>query len=413
MALEPFSLLLKRLIQTGMKLPTLKLRKDQERRVLAGHLWIYSNEIDTRETPLKQFSPGELVAVHSHRNKWIAHAYVNPRSLISARVISRHPTETLDEALLTKRISNALALRERLFNNRCYRLVYGESDLLPGLVVDRFGDYLSLQITTAGMETVLKQIIGVLENLLKPAGILLRNDTPVRELEGLEQSVSVASGEIPEKVRLEENGAQFETSLTEGQKSGWFYDQAGNRARMQRYIRDGDSVLDICAYAGAWGVTAALAGAAEINCVDTSQAALEQSGRNAELNNVAERVETQQGDAFDVLKGLAAEKRRYDVVILDPPAFIKRRKDQKQGEQAYSRLNSLGLEVLKNDGILITSSCSFHMDQSKLQNAVRQGAVRQNTQLRLLEFGQQRQDHPVHPAIPETAYLKTLFFHKS
>ena len=396
-----------------MKLPILKLRKDQERRILAGHLWIYSNEIDTRETPLKQFSPGQQVAIHTHRNKWVAHAYVNPRSLICARVISRHPAEILDEELLTRRISNALALRERLFDSRCYRLVYGDSDLLPGLVVDRFGDYLSLQITTAGMEAVQAQIISVLEKLLKPAGILLRNDTSVRELEGLEQSVSVVTGNIPDKVRLEENGAHFETSLREGQKSGWFYDQAGNRERMRRYIREGDSVLDICSYAGAWGVTAALAGAAEVSCVDASQAALEQTGSNAELNKVAERVETRQGDAFDVLRQMASDGRRFDMVILDPPAFIKRRKDQKQGEQAYRRLNSLGLEVLKNDGILITSSCSFHMEQSKLQNTVRQASVRQNIRLRLLEFGQQRQDHPVHPAIPETAYLKTLFFHKS
>ena len=169
-----------------MKLPILKLRKDQERRILAGHLWIYSNEIDTKETPLKEFSPGQQVAVHSHRNKWIAHAYVNPHSLISARVISRHPTEILEVALLTKRIGNALALRERLFDNGCYRLVYAESDWLPGLVVDRFGDYLSVQITTAGMEAVKGQVIAVLEQLLSPSGILLRNDIPVRELEGLE-----------------------------------------------------------------------------------------------------------------------------------------------------------------------------------------------------------------------------------
>lgn len=396
-----------------MKLPTLKLRKDQERRILAGHLWIYSNEIDTKETPLKQFSAGQMVAIHSHRNKWVAHAYINPHSLITARVISRHPTETLDEEVLTKRIGNALALRERLFDNHCYRLVYGESDLLPGLVVDRFGDYLSVQITTAGMDNVQNQILGVLDQLLKPAGILLRNDIPVRELEGLKQFVSVASGEIPDKVRLQENGAIFETSLTEGQKSGWFYDQAGNRERMQRYIREGDSVLDICSYAGAWGVTAALSGASDALCVDTSQSALEQAKQNAELNNVADKVSTKQGDAFDMLKKLASDGKRYDLVVLDPPAFIKRRKDQKEGEQAYRRLNALGLEVLKDDGILITSSCSFHMDQSKLLNVTRQAAIKQNTNLRLLEYGQQRQDHPVHPAIPETAYLKTLFFHKS
>ena len=395
-----------------MKLPILKLRKDQERRILAGHLWIYSNEIDTKETPLKEFSPGQQVAVHSHRNKWIAHAYVNPHSLISARVISRHPTEILEEALLTKRIGNALALRERLFDNGCYRLVYAESDWLPGLVVDRFGDYLSVQITTAGMEAVKGQVIAVLEQLLSPSGILLRNDIPVRELEGLEQYVTLASGDIPESVRLGENGEIFETSLTEGQKSGWFYDQAGNRERMRRYVRAGDSVLYICSYAGAWGVTAALSGAAEVLCVDASQPALEQTARNAALNSVQEQVATLHGDAFEMLKKLAADGRRYNMVILDPPAFIKRRRDAKEGEQAYHRLNSLGLEVLNSDGILVTSSCSFHMEQSKLLNVTRQAAIKQNAGLRLLEYGQQRQDHPVHPAIPETAYLKTLFLHK-
>jgi 23S rRNA (cytosine1962-C5)-methyltransferase len=395
-----------------MKLPTLKLRKDQERRILAGHLWIYSNEIDTAETPLKQFSPGQQVAVHSHRNKWIAHAYVNPHSLISARVISRHPTETLDEALLKRRIADALALRERLFDNRCYRLVYGESDWLPGLVVDRFGDYLGVQITTAGMEAVKAQVIAVLEELLAPAGILLRNDIRVRELEGLEQYVAVASGDIPESIRLEENGVLFETSLREGQKSGWFYDQAGNRERMRRYVREGDKVLDICSYAGAWGVTAALSGAAEVLCIDASQPALEQTRHNAAINGVEQHIATQQGEMFEVLKKLASGGKRYDMVILDPPAFIKRRKDRKEGEQAYRRLNALGLDVLKNDGILVTSSCSFHMEQSQLLNVTRQAAVRQNADLRLLEYGQQRQDHPVHPAIAETAYLKTLFLHK-
>ncbi|MEJ2309059.1 MAG: class I SAM-dependent rRNA methyltransferase [Gammaproteobacteria bacterium] len=395
-----------------MKLPTLKLRKDQERRILAGHLWIYSNEIDTAETPLKQFSPGQQVAVHSHRNKWIAHAYVNPHSLISARVISRHPTETLDEALLKRRIADALALRERLFDKRCYRLVYGESDWLPGLVVDRFGDYLGVQITTAGMEAVKAQVIAVLEELLAPAGILLRNDIRVRELEGLEQYVAVASGDIPESIRLEENGVLFETSLREGQKSGWFYDQAGNRERMRRYVRGGDKVLDICSYAGAWGVTAALSGAAEVLCVDASQPALEQTRHNAAINGVEQHIATQQGEMFEVLKKLASGGKRYDMVILDPPAFIKRRKDRKEGEQAYRRLNALGLDVLKNDGILVTSSCSFHMEQSQLLNVTRQAAVRQNADLRLLEYGQQRQDHPVHPAIAETAYLKTLFLHK-
>jgi len=394
------------------KLPTLKLGKDQERRLLAGHAWIYSNEIDAKETPLKSFSAGEQVAVVSQRGKWIGNAYINPHALICARVVSTEINKMLGEELLTERISQALRLRERLYENSFYRLVYGESDFLPGLVIDRYGDYLVVQITTAGMDAVRSQIVSVLEKLLSPRGILLRNDTPMRAIEGLDSSVTVASGEIPPLVQLSEGESSFEVSLLEGQKTGWFFDQAANRDHMQRYIREGSSVLDICSYVGAWGVRAARAGATEVICVDSSNAALEQVKRNAAMNGVQEHVRTMKNDAFERLKKCAKRKQQFDVVILDPPAFIKRKKDLKEGMQAYRRLNALGLEVLKPGGILITSSCSFHMAQSQLLNVVRQGAVREKSRLQLLEYGQQGADHPVHPAIPETAYLKTLFLHK-
>jgi len=395
------------------KLPTLKLGKDQERRLLAGHAWIYSNEVDTKETPLKAFSAGEQVAVVSQRGKWIGNAYVNPHALICARIVSTDISKTLDEKLLTERISQALLLRQRLYKQNFYRLVYGESDFLPGLVIDRYGDYLVMQITTAGMEAVRSQIISVLEKLLSPHGILLRNDTPMRAMEGLDTSVTVVSGDIPPQVQLSEGDSSFEVSLLEGQKTGWFFDQAANRNDMCRYIREGDSVLDICSYVGAWGIRAARAGATEVICVDSSNTALEQVKRNAEINGVQEQIRTMKNDAFERLKKFAKRKRQFDMVVLDPPAFIKRKKDLKEGMQAYRRLNALGLEVLKPGGILVTSSCSFHMAQSQLLNAARQGSVRQRNSLQLLQYGQQGVDHPVHPAIPETAYLKTLFLHKA
>ncbi|MEN8213009.1 MAG: class I SAM-dependent rRNA methyltransferase [Pseudomonadota bacterium] len=395
------------------KLATLKLGKDQERRLLAGHSWIYSNEVDSKASPLKSFSAGEQVAVISQRGKWIGHAYVNPHALICARLFSTRIDSVLDEKLLTERIGQALQLRKRLFTDDFYRLVYGESDFLPGLVIDRYGDYLVVQITTAGMDMVRSQIVAVLEQLLSPRGILLRNDTPMRAIEGLDSSVTVASGEIPPLVRLQEGDSSFEVSLTDGQKTGWFYDQAANRDQLQRYIRAGDSVLDICSYVGAWGIRAARAGATEVICVDSSSAALEHAQHNAALNGVEERVRTMKNDAFERLRKFAKRKRQFDVVVLDPPAFIKRKKDLKEGMQAYSRLNALGLGVLKPGGILITSSCSFHMAQSQLLNVARQGAVREKSRLQLLQYGQQGTDHPVHPAIPETAYLKTLFLHKA
>jgi 23S rRNA (cytosine1962-C5)-methyltransferase len=395
------------------KLPTLKLGKDQERRLLAGHAWIYSNEVDNLETPLKSFSAGQQATVVSQRGRWIGNAYVNPHALICARLFVSNVNRALDEELLTERIEQALRLRQRLYAGRFYRLVYGESDFLPGLVVDRYGDYLVVQITTAGMEAVRGRIVKALDKLLSPHGILLRNDTPMRHLEGLESEVSVASGEIPPLVQLQEGESRFEVALAEGQKTGWFYDQAANREQMQRYIRTGDSVLDICSYVGAWGIRAAMAGAAAVVCVDSSSSALQQVKHNALLNNVDERVTTMKNDAFERLRKFAKRRQLFDVVVLDPPAFIKRKKDLREGMQAYRRLNALGLEVLKPGGMLITSSCSYHLAQSQLLNVVRQGAVKHNSSLQLLQYGQQGADHPIHPAIAETAYLKTLFLHKT
>lgn len=391
-----------------MKAQPLILRKDQERRLLAGHCWIYSNEVDTQATPLKGMEPGQPVAVLSSQERWIGHAYVNPHSLICARLVSRDPAHPLTPALWLQRIRDALSLRERLYPAPFYRLVFGESDGLPGLIVDRYGDLLGVQITTAGMERERGEILAALEQLARPRRIVLRNDTGVRDLEGLEQGIELPLGEPCDDLTLTEHQLQFGVAPMSGQKTGWFFDQSENRARLARY-GVGRRVLDVCSYSGSWGIRAAALGAEEVVCVDSSPPALERVRDNAARNQLGRRVHPLQGDAFETLRQLRDEGRRFDTVILDPPAFIKRRKDEKEGIQAYQRLNRLGIEVLEPGGLLVTSSCSFHMGRDAFLRTVQQAGRRAGRSLQLLEIGQQGPDHPVHPAISETAYLKTLF----
>jgi len=386
----------------------LKLKKDQERRLRFGHCWIYSNEIDGRSTPLKAFEPGQPVDIISHQEKWLGSGYVNPHSLICARLVSRDPEHPLDRSLLVHRLNIALALRERIYPKPFYRLLFAESDGLPGLVVDRYGDVLAVQITTAGMERLKEEIVAALDKVLKPSCIILRNDSPIRESEGMDRYVELALGAAPERLELEENGLRFRVSATEGQKTGWFFDQAYNRQRMIRYV-GGKRVLDVFSYAGGWGVQAAAAGASDVYCVDSSSSALDAVQENAALNGVSEPVAAVQGDAFDALRELRTARERFDVVMVDPPAFIKRRKDLKEGTLAYRRLNQMAMQLLTKDGILVSSSCSHHISGERLLQAVQQGARHLDRSLQLIEQGAQAPDHPIHPAIPETAYLKTFF----
>lgn len=391
-----------------MKHQPLILRKDQERRLLAGHCWIYSNEVDTRETPLKQFAPGQPVEILSDHGRWLGHGYVNPKSLICARLVSRDRHRPLSPALWVERIHVALSLRQRLYPSPFYRLVFGESDGLPGLIVDRYRDLLGVQITTAGLERARGEILTALEQVVRPQSIVLRNDIGVRELEGLDQGIEVVLGSPVDDLTLIEQGLEFRIAPLSGQKTGWFFDQAENRARLGRY-QVGKRVLDLCSYTGAWGLRAAALGATAVTCVDSSRAALEQLEANAARNRLEDRIRVLQGDAFEVLRDLRDRNERFDTLILDPPAFIKRRKDEKDGIQAYLRLNRLGIELLEPGGLLVTSSCSFHMGRDAFVRTVQQAARRAGRGLQLLEIGQQGPDHPVHPAIPETAYLKTLF----
>ena len=391
-----------------MNLAPLRLKRNEERRLRAGHVWVFSNEVDTGATPLTSFEPGQPVQVQDSRGAPLGSGYVNPRSLIAARLVSREPGRTLDGVLLRERLERALAIRERLFARPFYRLAFGEGDGLPGLVADRFGDVLVAQITTAGIERVRDEVVRALDELVRPAGILLRADAPGRELEGLPRYVETALGVVPDVVALEENGVRFEAPLASGQKTGWFFDHRMNRARLAAYA-PGARVLDVFCYLGGWGIQAAAAGAREVVCVDSSRPALDGVAANAALNGLGEQVRTLQGDAFEVLRDLAAGGERFDVVVLDPPAFIKRKKDAGKGEEAYRRLNSLGMSLLAAGGTLASASCSYHMGREALQGAMLRAATRAGRDLQMLEEGTQGPDHPWHPAIPETRYLKCFF----
>jgi 23S rRNA (cytosine1962-C5)-methyltransferase len=388
--------------------PVLKLKKNEERRIRAGHLWVFSNEVDTAQTPLDRFQAGELVDVQASNGKSLGVAYINPASLICARIMSRDPKHPPGESLLVHRINVALSLRQRFFEKPYYRLVYGESDFLPGLVVDRFDDILVVQITTAGMESMKTEAVAALEKTLRPRAILLRNDSSAREREGLPLYTESVLGDVPEQIELEDSGVRYLAPIAEGQKTGWYYDQRMNRQVLGGLARD-LRVLDVFSYIGAWGVKAAVAGAREVVCVDASAQALEMVGVNAELNGVAERMSGLQGDAFEVLRALREDRERFDLIVVDPPAFIKRKKDFKQGREAYRRINEMAMQLLERDGLLVAGSCSYHMPRHELQSALLKGARHLDRNLQILLQGYQGPDHPVHPAIPETEYLKAIF----
>ena len=386
---------------------SLVLKRGEERRLAAGHPWVFSNEIDTGHSPLGAFAPGELATISTHRGDFVGYAYVNPHALICARILSREAAHPVDRALIEERLQRALALRTRLGAAPYYRWVFGESDALPGLVLDRYGDVVVGQIATAGMEALKDEVAAAVRAVLDPAVLYWKNDTAARDLEQLPQEAQLAFGTVPDELTVMESGLTFHAPLVHGQKTGWFYDQTANRARLARYLVPGARVLDVCSYAGAWGITALRAGAARACCVDSSQSALDFAAANAARNGLA--VETLRADAFEALRTLADRGERYDLVILDPPAFIKRKKDIPQGQAAYRKLNQLALGLLGAEGTLVSCSCSYHLAPEELMSAI-QGAARHSGRfVQILEAGGQSPDHPVHPAIPETRYLKAFF----
>lgn len=395
-------------MNSSSQLPRLRLNKGEDRRLRAGHLWVYSNEVDNRATPLKQFSAGQCVTLESSQGKPLASAYVNAQSLICARIYSHTPDCLLDQALIAQRLQQALAWRERVFDQPFYRLCYGESDFLPGIVIDRFGAVCVVQLTTAGAEAVKPVVIDALRSLIADVGIVLRNDSSARELEGLPAYTENITATVPPEILIEENHTGFYALPLQGQKTGWFYDHRANRKMLQSFAT-GQRVLDVFSYTGAWGMSALQAGARHATFVDASASALDYVRQHAQLNGFTDHVETHKGDAFAVLSSLREAQALFDIVVIDPPAFVKRRKDLAAGLRAYYEINRLALALVAPGGLLVSASCSFHVSAEDLLNEVRKAAIKSSRDLQVIAQGHQAPDHPVHPAMPETRYLKAFF----
>jgi 23S rRNA (cytosine1962-C5)-methyltransferase len=384
----------------------LRLQPKADKRVRLGHNWIFSNEVASDQTPLSNFSPGELARVVDAGRNPVGIAYVNPNALICARILTRDVRATIDAAWFGARLRRALDLREALFAAPYYRLLYGESDGVPGIVVDRYGDVCVVQLNTAGALALRESFITALTETIAPKGVLLRNAGSTRALEGIEP-LDQALGDVPDRIDVIEGDMRIAAPLRTGQKTGYFFDQRDNRARLRRYVRPGDRVLDVFSYVGAWAISALHAGASEVTCIDQSESALDYAVESA--RRIEKSIDGLAGDALEVMRGLASEKQRYDVVVLDPPALVKRRKDAAAGERHYERLHEAALRLLREDGFLITASCSYHLPADRLQRIALDGARTVGRRLQVLEHHGQAPDHPVHPAMPETEYLKAFF----
>jgi 23S rRNA (cytosine1962-C5)-methyltransferase len=388
-------------------LPILKLAPGREARVVSGHPWVYSNEVAS-DGPLQALEPGSLVSVQFADGRRIGIASYNPKTLIAARILTRDPDEAIDEAFIVRKLQSALALRETLFNEPFYRLVHAEADGLPATIVDRYGDVCVVQANAAGADRLLEPLLNALETVLHPRAIVLRNDSSARVMEGLPETSSLARGTLEGPILLRENGAQFPIELLGGQKTGWFYDQRDNRAFVARLVRPGNSVLDVYTYAGGFALPCALAGAASVLAVDRSEPALALVTNAAAASGVAGRVATRKGDGFTVLEELGKSGDRFDIVITDPPAFIKSRKDMHQGLKAYAKLARLAATLVKPGGFFFIASCSYNASGGDFSAAVLKGLAEAKRTGRILRYSGAASDHPVHPFLPETAYLKAL-----
>ena len=387
-----------------MSYPTIRVLEGRDRRLRAGHPWLFSNEIRFDEAT-RTLPPGSLVRVMVPGGRIFGVAQFNPHSLIAARMLTRNKDAVIDEAFFRRRIERALRLRQRLFAEPFYRLLHAESDGLPGVVADRYGEVLVVQFNTVGMDRFADTILDQLERLLAPRGILLRNDSAMRALEGLEREVRTARGEVPERLRIRENGLPFLVDLAGGQKTGWYFDQRLNRRFVRMLARD-QQVLDLYCYGGGFGLNALAAGAASVLAVDGSAGALALARESAELQGVADRFATEKSEVFAMLDRLVAEKRRFGLVLADPPAFVRNRKSLAVGLRAYRKLARLCASVAGEGACLAISSCSHNVTEEAFTREVVAGiraAGRGAIQLHAAGAGP---DHPLHPVLAESGYLK-------
>jgi 23S rRNA (cytosine1962-C5)-methyltransferase len=387
--------------------PLLRLLQGRDRRVKAGHPWAFSNEI-AMTADAKALPPGGLVRLEGdHRFRHGVWQF-NPHTLIAARRLSHDPAAAIDAGWLRERLAAALALRDRLYAAPFYRLVHAEADGLPGLVVDRYGDALAVQANTAGMDRLVPDLVEALEGLLAPRVVVARNDASVRGLEGLPLEVRPLLGDAG-PVRAEEGGLGFAVDLLGGQKTGWFFDQRENRDRVAR-LAAGASVLDAFCHTGGFGLRCAVAGAARVVLLDRSAPALDLAARTAAENGLSDRTETRRAEALEALERMAAAGERFDIVVADPPAFAKSRRDHPVALKGYAKLARLAAALVAPGGFLFLASCSHHVAPGEFADACIWGIGRARREARILFQGGAGPDHPVHPMLPESAYLKAMLF---
>jgi 23S rRNA (cytosine1962-C5)-methyltransferase len=391
-----------------MLYPKVQLLPDQDRRLRAGHPWAYSNEL-RMDAAAKALPPGQPVCLYTADGRRLALAQFNPHSLIAARLLTRNTDATIDATFLERRLARALRLRERLYERPYYRLVHAEADGLPGLVVDRFAELLVCQLNSAGMAALERELLAALERLVAPRTVVLRNDSPVRELEGLPLEVRIAKGELASPVELQENGLTFLADPLEGQKTGWYFDQRENRAFVARLCR-GERILDLYGYSGGFGLVAAAAGAEAVRVVDRSQLGLDLAQASAGRNGLAERLSVQRQDAFAALDELANAKQRFGIVIADPPAFVRSKKELKPGLRGYRKLARAATTLVAEEGVLAIACCSHNVPPDAFADEVRRGLRDAGRSGRLIWQAGAAPDHPCHPALPESAYLKFLVY---
>ena len=382
---------------------TVTLKKNEDRRVRAGHLWIFSNEIANLD---QHFAPGETVDVISRGGSFVGRGYINPRSLISVRVLTRD-RESIDEEFFARRISEALALRRRLYpGERSYRVVSGEADGLPGLVIDKYADALVLRVSTLGMHMRLGEILGALSATeIASSALVLRIDASMAELEGFTGEDRVLGGNLEGPVRMEQDGVLFDVDVLEGQKTGFYLDQRENRRSVSGLLR-GQRVLDCFCYTGAWSLYAARSGASEVVAIDSSPNAIEMARLNADINSLGSICRFEKADAFEKLDELAGQGEKFDCVVLDPPALVKSRRNLKQGEAAYEKINRLAMRLVSQRGLLVSCSCSFHISRERFLQVLSVAARKSRRAATVIEWRGQARDHPTLLAMPETAYLK-------
>ena len=398
--------MVRRLMETSPH-PLIRLLPRHDRRVKAGHPWAFSNEI-AMSPAARALPPGSPVRLEG--DDGVAHGtwLFNPHSLIAARRLDRDPGATIDLAWVKARLGTALALRERLYATPYYRLIHAEADGMPGLVIDRYGDALALQANTAGMEALTPLLVEALTELLAPRLIIARNDASVRTLEGLPEETKVLLGEGG-SVLAEEGGLRFSADLLGGQKTGWFFDQRENRDRVAK-LAAGGTMLDAFCHTGGFGLRAAAAGATQVTLLDRSAHALELAYETAKANGLAERVIGRRAEALEELERLGNAGTRFDLVVADPPAFAKQRKDQPNALRAYAKLARSAATLVAPGGVLFIASCSHHVAPGEFAESVIWGLGRAKREAKLLFQGGAGPDHPVHPQLPESAYLKGMLF---